>query len=164
MLVFQDPLVGKTNYRNTAVFQSCFSFSLLPLWLYESRFETDLKTAELFNSFFARQCTLTNSSISLPSGFFLKTDTFLFNIAFSREIILKTIQIQIQRKHASECYKYVQQQYVAPFKLFTNDVEKMGFFYWNGKKQKCCYISQKMTNNIWQTTGLSHVFCYVENI
>ena len=29
-LVFYDSLVEKTNCRNTAVFQSCYSFSLLP--------------------------------------------------------------------------------------------------------------------------------------
>ena len=32
-LVFYDSLVVKTNCRNTAIFQSCFSFSLLPPWL-----------------------------------------------------------------------------------------------------------------------------------
>ena len=31
-LVFYDSLVAKTNYRNTAAFQSCFSFSLIPPW------------------------------------------------------------------------------------------------------------------------------------
>lgn len=42
----------------------------------------------------------------------------------------------IMLKKASECYKYVHQQYVDPFKLFSNDVEKMGFFSRNGKKTK----------------------------
>ena len=32
-LVFYDSLVAKTNYRNTAIFQSRFSFSLIPPWL-----------------------------------------------------------------------------------------------------------------------------------
>ena len=32
MLVFYDSLVEKTNCRNAAVFQSCFSFSLLLPW------------------------------------------------------------------------------------------------------------------------------------
>ena len=31
-LVFYNSLVAKSNYRNTAVFQSCSSFSLIPPW------------------------------------------------------------------------------------------------------------------------------------
>ena len=34
-LVIYDSLVEETNCRDTAVFQSCFSFSLTPPWLYK---------------------------------------------------------------------------------------------------------------------------------
>ena len=35
-LIFNDSLIEKTNYRNTAVFQSYFSSSLLPPWKNQS--------------------------------------------------------------------------------------------------------------------------------
>ena len=50
------------------------------------------KKIELFNSFFAKQCTVINSGSSLPSKFLLKTDKFLSNITFSSDDILKIIQ------------------------------------------------------------------------
>ena len=70
----------------------------------------------------------------------------------------------IMLKKASECYKYVHQQYVDPFKLFSNDVEKMGFFSRNGKKTKMLLHIIENDKNLWQNTGPSHVFRYMENI
>ena len=59
----------------------------------ENRFVTDFrKKAELFNSFFAKQCTIINNVSSLPSELLLKTDKFLSNITFSSDDILKIIQ------------------------------------------------------------------------
>ena len=60
---------------------------------YESSFVTDFtKKAELFNSFFAKQYTIIDNGSSLPSELLLKTDTFLSNITFSGNDILKIIQ------------------------------------------------------------------------
>ena len=60
----------------------------IPTLFYENRFVTDFKKkAELFNSFFAKQCTLINNGSSLPSEHLLKTDKFLSNITFSSDDI-----------------------------------------------------------------------------
>ena len=65
---------------------------ILPLF-YENRFITDFeKKTELFNSFFAKQCTVINNGSSLPSELLLKTDRFLSNITFPSDDILKIIQ------------------------------------------------------------------------
>ena len=61
--------------------------------LYKSRFVTDFKRkAELFNSYFAKQCTVINNGSSLLSELLLKTDNFLSNITFSSDEILKIIK------------------------------------------------------------------------
>ena len=66
---------------------------IFPLLFYENRFVTDFKKkAELFNSFFAKQCTVVNNGSRLPSELSLKTDKFLSNIIFSSDDILKIIQ------------------------------------------------------------------------
>ena len=66
---------------------------IIPPLFYESRLVTDFKEkAELFNSFFAKQCTVINNGSSLPSEFLLKTDRFLSNVTFSSDHILKIIQ------------------------------------------------------------------------
>ena len=60
---------------------------------YENRFVTDFKKkAELFYSFFAKQCTVIYNDKSLPSELLLKTDKFFSNITFSSDDILKIIQ------------------------------------------------------------------------
>ena len=67
---------------------------IIPLLFNENRFVTDFtKTAELFNSFFAKQCTVINSGISLQSELLLKTYNFLMVISFSSNNIMKIIQI-----------------------------------------------------------------------
>ena len=54
---------------------------IIPPLFYENRFATDFEQkAELFNSFFTKQCTITNNDSSLPSELLLKTDKFLSNI------------------------------------------------------------------------------------
>ena len=66
---------------------------IIPPLFYENRFVTDFKKkAELFNSFFAKQCTVINNGNSLSSELLLKTDKFLSNITFSSNDILKIIQ------------------------------------------------------------------------
>ena len=50
------------------------------------------KKTELFNSFFAKQCTVINKGDSLPSELLLKTDQFWPKIIFSSDDILKIIQ------------------------------------------------------------------------
>ena len=60
---------------------------------YENRFVTDFKKkAELFNPFFAKQCSVIDNGSSLPSELLRKTDKFLSNITFSSDDILKIIE------------------------------------------------------------------------
>ena len=66
---------------------------IIPPLFYENSFVTDFtKKTELFNSFFAKQCTVINKGSSLPSELLLKTDKFWFNMTFSSDDILKVVQ------------------------------------------------------------------------
>ena len=47
--------------------------------------------ADIFNSFFAKQCSLTSSDSSLPSEIIKKTDNSLYSVRFSTEDILQII-------------------------------------------------------------------------
>ena len=61
--------------------------TIIPPLFYENRFVMDFKKkAELFNSFFAKWCSVINNGRSLPSELLLKTDKFLSNITFSRMV------------------------------------------------------------------------------
>ena len=50
------------------------------------------KKAELFNSLFAKQCTVINNGSSLSSELLLKADKLLSNITLTSNDILKIIQ------------------------------------------------------------------------
>ena len=71
---------------------------------YETRFVTDFtKKAELFNPFFAKQCTIINNGSSLPSELLLKTDQFLSNITFSSDDMLKiTKNLDPEKAHGQD--------------------------------------------------------------
>ena len=92
--------------------------------LYEYRFGADFtKKAELFISFFATQCTVVYNGGSLPSELLL---TFLSNVTFSSDNILKIIQnLDSEKAHGHDrtsirILKYVNHKYVNLLKLFSN--------------------------------------------
>ena len=56
---------------------------IIPPLFHENRFVKDFKKkAELFNSFFAKQCIVINNGSSPPSELLLITGTFLSSITF----------------------------------------------------------------------------------
>ena len=59
---------------------------------HENKVVTDLrKKADIFNSFFAKQCSLINRDSSLPSKIIKKTDNSLYSVKFSTENMLRII-------------------------------------------------------------------------
>ena len=60
---------------------------------HENKFVTGFKEkAELFNSFFAKQCFLIKNSSKLPSHLHYLTDNRLSSVSFSQDDIAKIIQ------------------------------------------------------------------------
>ena len=67
---------------------------IIPPLYHKNEFVIDFKNkAELFNSFFADQCSLITNSSELPSKFEYLTQSRLSSIAFSKDDIAKMIQI-----------------------------------------------------------------------
>ena len=64
------------------------SFPCIPPIFHNDNFITDIREkSELFNSFFAQQCSLIENSSTLPTYIFPKTDKSLSTIYFSEEDI-----------------------------------------------------------------------------
>ena len=77
---------------------------IIPPLFYENMIVTNFKKkAELFNSFFAKHCSLINNGSSLLSELLLKTDKFLSNIIFSSDDILKITQnVDSEKAHGHD--------------------------------------------------------------
>ena len=66
---------------------------LIPPLFHENKFVADFKEkAELFNSVFAKQCSLIKNSSKLPSHLHYLTDNHLSSVRFSQDDIAKIIQ------------------------------------------------------------------------
>ena len=64
----------------------------IPSLFYENKLVTDFREkAEIFNSFFAKQCSLINSDSSLPCEIIKKTNNSLYSVRFSTKDILQII-------------------------------------------------------------------------
>ena len=65
----------------------------IPPIFYENDFLIDFqKTSEIFNEFFAKQCTAVLNSSKLPSVFISKTDKHLSTVTFYENEIKKAIR------------------------------------------------------------------------
>ena len=64
----------------------------IPSLFHENKLVTDFREkAEIFKSFFAKQCSLINSDSSLPREIIKKTNNSLYSVRFSTEDILQII-------------------------------------------------------------------------
>ena len=111
---------------------------------YENRFVTDFdKKAELFNSLFAKQCTVINNGSSLPSELLLKTDKFL-----------KIIQnLGSEKAHGYDrmsigMLKICGPSICKPLEIIFKSCLESGIFRLGWKKANVVPVHQKMTKNL----------------
>ena len=65
----------------------------IPPLKHQNKYVTDFEgKAEIFNSFFAEQCSLMNDSSTLPLTFLKRTDKFVSSISFSSNDISRIIR------------------------------------------------------------------------
>ena len=122
---------------------------IIPPLFYKNRFVTDSKKkAELFDSSFAKQCTVINNGSSLPSELLLKTDKFLSNVTFSSYEILRIIQnLDWEKAHGHEwswmsrMLNYVDHQYV-PLEIIFKSYLESGIFPLEWKKAGVVPVNQ----------------------
>ena len=123
---------------------------IIPPLFYENRFVPDFKKkAELFNSIFAKQCTVINNCSSLPSELLLKTDKFLSNITFSSDGILKIIQnLDSEKAHGFDrisirMLKICGPPVDKPLEIIFKPCLESGIFSTRMEKSKFCSSSLK---------------------
>ena len=89
-----DPMTSTKSYWSTLkMFLNNKKIPCIPPLKHQNKYVTDFKEkAEIFNSFFAEQCSLMNNCSKLPSTFFKWTDRFISSISFSSNDITRIIR------------------------------------------------------------------------
>ena len=83
----------KTYWSLLKVFLNNKKILIIPPLFHENNFVTDFKEkAELFNAFFAKQCSLIDNNSSLPKNLIYLTEKRLSKIRFSEDDIAEIIQ------------------------------------------------------------------------
>ena len=87
----------KTIYNNNKI-------PIIPPFLIDSKFLTDIKTkANIFNKFFADQCTPLKNGSVLPTSKMLLTQTRLCTLNFNEEEIIKIIRnLNVHKAHGHD--------------------------------------------------------------
>ena len=123
---------------------------LIPPLFYENCFITNFKEkAELFNSFFADQCSLMSNASKLPSNFTLYTDNRLSTVTFSQDDIGKIIQnLNPNKAHGHDnisirMLKICGSSIYGPLELIFKEALSTGLFPSNWKKGNIVPIHKK---------------------
>ena len=133
---------------------------ILPLY-HKNEFVIDFKKkAELFNSYFADQCSLISNSSELPSELEYLTPSRLSSIDFSTDGIAKMIQ-NLDPDKALRMLKLCSTSICKPLKITLNWCLETGTFPNNWKKAKLFPYSKKVINKLSKTTVRSHYFLCV---
>ena len=122
----------------------------IPLLFYENRFITNFKEkAELFNSFFADQCSLMSNASKLPSNFTLYTDNRLSTVTFSQDHIGKIIHnLNPDKAHGHDnisirTLKICHSSIYGPLERIFKEALSTGLFPSNWKKGNIVPIHKK---------------------
>ena len=114
---------------------------LIPPLYYDNRFITDSKEkAELFNSFFSKQCSLISNNSSLTNYINYTTEKQLSTVALSVESSGKIIQnLDSNKAHGHDnrsivCLRYVVTESMNQLRQFLDKLFLLEFFLLNGKK------------------------------
>ena len=97
-----DPLLqAKTYWSILKTFYNGKKIPLIPPLLVDDKFVTDMKTkANIFNKFFAEQCTPLKNDSKLPSNQIFLTQSRLSSLDFNEDKILKIIRaLNIHKAH-----------------------------------------------------------------
>ena len=89
-----DPKTSTKSYWSILkMFLNNKKIPCIPPLRHQNKYVTDFKEkAEIFNSFFAEQCSLMNNSSKLPSTFLKRTDKFISSVSFSSNHIARIIR------------------------------------------------------------------------
>ena len=89
-----DPMTNTKSYwSNLKIFFNNKKKPCIPSLRHQNKYVTDFREkAEIFNFFFAEQCSLINNSSKLSSTFLKRTDKFISSIPFNSNDIIRIIR------------------------------------------------------------------------
>ena len=134
----------------------------IPPLFHDNKFITDFKEkSEIFNSFFAKQCSLIDNGSTLPSLFPLITEKSLSDVDFSVEDIKNIIsKLDSNKVHGDDMIsirmlKLCDKSICKPLSIIFKSCLTQGIFPSEWKKANVVPIHKKTTSSVLQTTDLS---------
>ena len=138
-----DPKTSTKSYWSILkMFLNNKKIPCIPPLRHQNKYVTDFKEkAEIFNSFFAEQCSLMNNSSKLPSTFLKRTDKFISLISLSSKDIARIIRdLDPNKAHGHDMIsirmlKICGESISKPLEIIFKSCIEKGRFLMNGKKQ-----------------------------
>ena len=134
----------------------------IPPLFHDDKFITDFKEkSEIFNSFFAKQCSLIDNGSTLPSLFPLITEKSLSDVDFSVEDIKNIIcSLDSNKAHGDDMIsirmlKLWDKSICKPLNIIFKSCMTQGIFPSEWKKANVVPIHKKTTSSVLITTDLS---------
>ena len=113
----------------------------IPPIYHNNNYITDFKTqAEIFNNFFAKQCTIVNNTSKFPTDSLKRTNNCLCTISFNKDDIAKIIKnVDPNNFHCHDMIsirmlKIYDESILKPLDLILNHASRVENFPSNGKK------------------------------
>ena len=129
--------------------------SCIPSLFHENKLETDFrKKANIFNCFFAKQCSLINSNSSLPYKIIKKTNNSLYSVKFSTENMLQIInKLDSKKAHGHDeisirMLKICGSSVCRPLQIICKSCLDKGKFSQEWKKANVVPIHKKNDNQL----------------
>ena len=165
-----DPMTSTKSYWSTLkVFLNNKKIPCIPPLRHQNKYVTNFKEkAEIFNSFFAEQCSLINNSSKLPSTFLKRTDKFISSISFSSNDIAGIIrELDPNKAHGHDMIsirmlKICGESISKPLEIIFKSCIEKGQFPNEWKKANAVTVHEKVISKCQETTDLFHYFQYVE--
>ena len=118
---YVDPITStKSHWSTLKMFLNNKKIPCIPSLKHQNKYVPDIKEkAEIFNSFSAEQCSLTNNSSKLPSTFLKRTDKYISSISFSSNDIARIIwELDPNKAHVHDMVS------IRTLKIFGESISK----------------------------------------
>ena len=150
-----NPLLqAKTYWSILKTFYNDKKIPLIPPLLVDDKHVTDIKTkANIFNEYFAEQCTLLKNNSVLPINQTFLTQSRLTSLDFSEEEILKIIRaLNIHKAHGHDdisirMIKICDKSLLKPLILLFQNSAKLSYFPDIWKRSNIIPVHKKHINN-----------------
>ena len=177
LLIFQSKVAKKLSDPSTST--KCY-WSLLktllndqklpciPPIFHNNEYIIDFKEkSEIFNTFFAEQCSLIPNKSVLPSRLTLLTENSLSKCNFSKKDVLQIIRnLDSNQAHGHDMIsiqmlKLCDDSIYKPLELISKRVYEMVDFHWNGEKPMLSLFIRKVIKKLSETIVQFHFYLFV---